>query len=323
MVVGVLADRDTGPRRFGLDRRIARSRLGRAAAGAPLLIPRAYELDDLCFGLLWAVANLDDALLDDDSALSMAEAHLTGGETVSNRSEGRHGDAAELSAVSKMHLGSAVCARHILRNAESLTSPPSFWTREQRGEEASTWLFLAHKYAYLERTTALFSTAAGGPTRTFCVPRAAVEDSEPAERVLLFLAVSLMESFGLQVDVCAESEYTALQGFVLQQRRRAIVANWVGQDGIWHLDVTDHRATLREFADARGYASACSVTAGTSPGERLRTFADYLGLDWTWLTRRCGELGDYGTAGLVSPRSRLLSTAGVDRACSFVGGLSR
>lgn len=104
------------------------------------------------------------------------------------------------------------------------------------------------------------------PSRTFCIPRGQVEASKAAERVLLFLAASLMESFGLQVNVCTEPEYTALQGFVLDQRRRAIVANWVGQDGIWYVDVTDHRG---------------------------------------------------------KPRSRLLSTAGVDRACSFVGSLSR
>ncbi len=322
VVVGVLTDGNAGPRSFALDRRVVRSRLGRAAPEAPIVIPRAYELDDLGYGLLWATANLDAALLDDDRALSAAEAHLAD-DSRSDRTVGRLGFTAELSAVSRMHLGSTVCARHILRNVGSLSSPPSYWTREQRGEEASTWLFLAHKYAYLQRTSAMSGSGETVPTRTFCIPHVQVEDSKPAERVLLFLAVSLMESFGLLVDVCTEPEYTALQGFVLDQRRRAIVANWVGQDGIWHVDVTDHKGTLREFADARGYAHAHSVTRGESPVERMHAFADYLDLDWTWLTRRCAELGDYGAAGFLSPRSRLLSTAGVDRACSFVGSLSR
>ena len=322
VLVGTLADGDSEPRRFALDRRAARARSRRASDGAPLLIPKAYELDDLGTGLLWAAVNLDDALLDDDSALASAEAQLAG-DSGSDRTVGRQESTTDLSTVSRMHLGSTICARHIIRNAGTLASPPTYWTREQRGEEASTWLFLAHKYAYLTRTAALFGSGAAGASRAFCVPRQSIDNSKPAERVLLLLAVGLMESFDLRVDVCSEAEYTALQGFVLDGRRRAIVANWVGQDGIWHIDVTDHKATLREFADARGYATAHSVIAGETPRDRLRAFADYLGLDWSWLTRRCEELGDYGVAGLASPRSRHLSTAGADRACSFIGGLAR
>jgi len=35
-----------------------------------LALPRAYELDDLTYGVLWAVSTLDEALLADDGALA-------------------------------------------------------------------------------------------------------------------------------------------------------------------------------------------------------------------------------------------------------------
>lgn len=62
------------------------------------------------------------------------------------------------------------------------------------------------------------------------------------------------------------------------------------------------------------------ISAATAGG-RVRAFADYLGLDWNRLTSRCPEVGHCGTAGLIGPRSRLLSTMGVDRACRYVGEL--
>lgn len=307
-------------RLFCLDVRTTRNRLANAIDGAPLLIPSAYELDDLTAGILWAVTNLDDALLDDDGTLAEIEPRLRARDSAANSSGGRD-LAPDLSAVSRMWLGSEFCARHILRHADTLQEVPAFWTREQRGEEASTWLLFAHKYNYLAHTAATFTAAGTKPTRTFCVPATTVTDSPTSERVLLLLAVALMESFGIQVTVCAEPEYSAVAGFALDQRRRAIVANWVGQDGIWQVDVTDHRPTLREFADAHSYADAHSVISGATPASRVRAFADYLRLDWAWLTRRCADLGDYGTAGFAQPRSRLLSTVGMDRACRFVGDL--
>lgn len=309
-----------GPRLFALDNRAARARLTKAVDGAPLLIPGTYELDDLTLGVLWAVANLDDALLNDDSALAAAEAHLRGFDR-STRSTGGRDLAADLTAVSRMWLGSDFCARHILRHADALQDVPAFWTREQRGEESSTWLLFAHKYSYLASTASTFATTGAKPTRTFCIPPDAVTGSLRPERILLLLAVALMESFGIEVQVCAEPEYSSVAGFALDQSRRAIVANWVGHDGVWQVDVTDERPVLREFADARGYAGAHSVIAGPTPPARLRALADYLDLDWAWLIRRCADLGDYGTAGLAQPRSRLLSTAGLDKACRFLGGL--
>lgn len=130
--------------------------------------------------------------------------------------------------------------------------------------------------------------------------------------------MALMESFGIAVEVTAEPEYIAVPGFVFDGHRHAIVANWVGTDGIWQVDVTDTAPLLREFADATGYAHAHSIAAADTPGERLRKVADYLELDWSWLVRRCAELGEYGSGGIAAPRSRLLSTDGVDQACRFL-----
>ncbi|GAA1033333.1 hypothetical protein GCM10009557_34760 [Virgisporangium ochraceum] len=39
-------------------------------------IPDAYELDDLTYGIMWAVSNLDDALQSDDQALDEAKRDL-------------------------------------------------------------------------------------------------------------------------------------------------------------------------------------------------------------------------------------------------------
>jgi len=120
---------------------------------------------------------------------------------------------------------------------------------------------------------------------------------------------------------CSRVQNAAVEGFVLGHNRRVILANWIGTDGIWHVDVTDHRPSLREYADILRYAGSRSVTTANGSGGRLRAIADYVNLDWSWLTRRCADLGEYGAAGVTEPRSRLLSTEGVDRACRYVAGL--
>ncbi len=65
------------------------------------------------------------------------------------------------------------------------------------------------------------------------------------------------------------------------------------------------------------------MTEAAIPGDRLAALAAYLGLDWPWLWRRCADLGEHGCAGLVYPRSRLLSTNAVDAALRFTGMLGR
>lgn len=317
LVIGV-AENEHGVNVFGLDTRQARRRLAGALDDTRLLMSRAYALDDLTLGILWAVVNLDEALLDDDATLSECRGQVAAYEQLPRSAAGRD-IAADLAPVSQMWLGSQFCASHILRNSDKLTDTPSFWTREQRGEEAGTWLLFAHKYAYLQQSTGTGTT----PTRAFCVPSSAVAASSRPERILLLLAVALMESFGITVDVCAEPEYAALPGFVFDGHRHAIVANWVGADGIWQVDLPDTTPLLREFADATGYAHAHSVIAAETPAARLRALADYLDLDWPWLVRRCHELGEYGVAGIAQPRSRLLSTDGVDQACRFLASVDR
>lgn len=305
---------------YGFDGRALRRALRRSGSiSARVPVQLAYKLDDLALGMLWAVANLDEALLNDDALLDRHR-HYSSEYEALNRSAAALEEADGLSTVSRMWLGSDFCARHITRHSADLTGAPTYWTREQTGEAASAWLLFAHKYAYLRQQADRFG-ADGQLRRAFCVPAEAVAGSPRWERVLLLLAVALMESFGVRTEVSSDPDYAAVEGFVLDDRRRAIVANWVDATGVWQVDVTSRPAVLREYADITGEATARSVTSATTPGGRVRAFADYLDLDWNWLTSRCTELGECGTAGLVEPRSRLLSTMGLDRACRYVGDL--
>jgi len=280
-------------------------------------VPVAYELDDLTIGVLWAAANLDDALQADDRPLCEARSGLSAYERQPASTVGREA-APGLNPVAHQWLGSDFCARHVLRTLPDLPAVPAFWTREQRGEEASAWLLFGHKYDYLRQTMALI----GSPVaRAFCVPEDAVRESPRSERVLLFLAFALMESLGIRVQVTDEPAYGNVEGFVVAPGRQAIVANWVRGDGIWHVDATSRAGVVRDFTEVVSDVAASTLLAAPSPAGRLRLLAGYLGLDWAWLTGRCQGLARAGTAGLVRPRSRLISTAGLDAACAFVGSL--
>ncbi|WP_328463680.1 hypothetical protein OHA21_38600 [Actinoplanes sp. NBC_00393] len=311
LVVGqTLAD---DPGAYLLDSRHARRMLRGAPPDARLIVPSAYRLDELTYALLWAVANFDAELLADDAALA-AGLRDAASYIALRRSAASRDIAADLSPASFMWLGSQFCADHILRHASDLTSPPLFWTREQSGEQAAAWLLFTHKHDYLRAT----ATTGGGATRVFCVPEAAVISSPAGERALLLLAVALMESHGITTTTTDTAELAAIPGFVLDPENTAITATWIGADGIWYVDVTDNHGTLREYTDAAGHAAHHSVTAAPTPALRLRHLADYLDLDWAWLSVRCRELGAAGTSGIAQPRSRLLSLDGVDRACRFV-----
>jgi len=317
LVVGITEDR-AGVRLFGLDTRHARRRQrDRSDEQLPMLTP--CLLDDLTLGVLWAVANLDEALLNDDQVLAECQQHMTQFEGLL-RSAAGHDLAADLAPVSAMWLGSEFCARHVRRHIREAQQVPAFWTREQRGEEASTWLLFAHKYEYLRRLASQFPDA--GMIRTFCIPPDTVTGSSKSERLLLLLATALMESFGIAVQIAAEPEYATVDGFVLDAERRAIVANWVGGDGIWQVDVTTAKPTVREYADASDHARARSAIAAPTSVDRLHGLAVYLDLDWPWLTARCADLAQHGLAVIAEPRSRLLSLAGVDRACRYLDQLS-
>ncbi|MDG4787653.1 hypothetical protein O7626_17200 [Micromonospora sp. WMMD1102] len=289
------------------------------ARNSRLLIPRAYQLDAISAAVLWAVANLDLSLLLDDTRLNAAQAAAFDYRRLT-RSAASRDVADDLDPVSRLWLGSTFCADHIRRHSAILSDVPLCWTREQRGEEASTWLLFRHRLHYLRQTAERFRNAFQPMTRMFYVPPPAAATSSTPERILLLLAVALMESLDIQTAVTDEPEYGTLPGLVLDQRH-AIIASWIRADGIWHVDVTDQPSLLAEYHDALGYLRAHSVIAADTPASRLRNLADYLNLDWQWLQRRCADLSQYGFAGLAEPRSRLLSLDGVDQACRFVGTL--
>ncbi|MGW1617143.1 asparaginase domain-containing protein [Streptomyces sp. NPDC002285] len=189
---------------------------------------------------------------------------------------------------------------------------PAFWTREQRGEEASAWLIFDHKYPYLRETTAALGSTSTG---AFCIPEDIVRSSPRHERILLFLAVALMESLGIHAQFTADPAYEAVEGFVVAPGKEAVIANWVRGDGMWHVDVTARSSVVREFTIAARDVNADSITAAPTPAGRLRALAHYLELPWSWLIERCGA------SGLVQSRSRLVSAAGIDAACVYVGSL--
>ncbi|WP_143671731.1 helix-turn-helix domain-containing protein [Streptomyces caniscabiei] len=302
---------------YALDGRSARSRLAKNGGVYEVAAPTAYELDDLTYGILWAVSNYDDALQADDQPLAETRSDLKAYERLSASAVSREA-APGLNTVAHMWLGSDFCARHILRALPDLPALPAFWTREQRGEEASAWLIFDHKYPYLRETTkALGSTS----TRAFCIPEEVVRSSPRYERVLLFLAVALMESLGIHAQFTSDPAYESVEGFVVSPDKEAVIANWVRGDGMWHVDVTARSSVVREFTIAARDVDADSLTAAPTAAGRLRALAQYLDLPWSWLIQRCGQLARYGSSGLIQSRSRLVSAAGIDAACAYVASL--
>ncbi|MFD5341518.1 helix-turn-helix domain-containing protein [Streptomyces hawaiiensis] len=302
---------------FALDGRVARGKLARNGGVYEVTAPAAYELDDLTYGILWAVSNYDDALQADDQALSETRSDLKAYERLSSSAVSREA-APGLNEVAHMWLGSDFCARHILKALPELPELPAFWTREQRGEEASAWLIFDHKYPYLRETTkALGSTS----TRAFCIPEEVVRSSPRYERILLFLAVALMESLGIHAQFTSDPAYESVEGFVVAPDKEAVIANWVRGDGMWHVDVTSRSSIVRDFTIAARDVDADSLTAAPTAAGRLRALAQYLDLPWSWLIQRCGQLAQYGSSGLIQSRSRLVSASGVDAACAYVASL--
>ncbi|MFC6083714.1 hypothetical protein [Sphaerisporangium aureirubrum] len=314
------ADLSNGaPRFFALDAREARRRLSNSPDSGSIAIPTAYELDDFSLGLLWACASLDGGLQADDQDLALSREELSAYEKLSASAVSREA-APELGSVSHMWLGSEFCARHILRNLDGLPDLPVFWTREQRGEEACAWLLFDHKYAYLRAVRS--RTGEQASVRMFCIPRQAVDGSPHYERILLFLSIALMEATGIHVKVCDDPSYSGVEGFVLGGQQ-AIIANWVRGAGMWHVDTTNRPSVLREFREASGEVGAYSVIESRDPARRMRSLADYLALDWAWLQTRCQALAQVGSASLLRPRSRLISVAGIDVACTYINDLER
>ncbi|MER7688142.1 hypothetical protein [Streptomyces sp. NPDC097610] len=296
------------------------ARPGPSAAGT-LSIPSAYLLDDLTYGILWALTQLDDGLLADDQALD-AEQHLLGTYLSLPRSAPSQ-MLVDLTAAGSSWMGSAFCAQHIQQELTDATEVPIFWTREQSGEEAACWLFFKHKLEYLQ-TLERFHSPVAQTVRVFCLPEAEVARSETYERVLLLLAIALMERFGIRVRVISKPEYSDVDGVALVPGQRAVVANWVRVPGgaLWAAGSTSARGELRTYATVFADSEGADMLVGEDPAIRLRSLADYLSLDWNWLTSRCHALGEYGVAGLVRPRSRLLTVEALDETLLFLGKLA-
>ncbi len=315
-------DSGTAPRLLALDMRRVRLEISRADdIPSAVAVPQACELDDLGYAIIWAMAGLDDALLADDYALDERHRQLRDYEQMPESAVGSQA-AAGLTSAARMWLGSSFCAGHILRNLSGPAASPVFWTREQTGEEACTWLLFRHKLDYLTRISALYGRADRPLVRGFCIPEQVTGTLPRWERVLLWLAVALMESLGIWVKICADPGYAGADGFVLVPGDRAVIATWIRAEGIWYAGQTTRAPDLRNFSEVAGYVSAHSVTDDATPAGRLRLLAGYLALDWAWLTRRCAGLGGVGCARLIQPHSRLLSTQGVDAALRFAGSIA-
>ena len=277
----------------------------------PQPVSSAAFLDDLTIGIIWATTNTDIALLADDAYLVSSQARLA-------RFDGRStsdvplSEVPTLSAVAGQWLGSRFCARHITRNLHRLSGEPFFWTREKRGEEAASWLLWLHKFEYLRRTSRWFP----GMRRGFCIPEADVAASPMYERVLLLLAVALMEAFGIVVELSPEPAHAEVEGFVLADE--AIVANWLGGSGLWYVDASAPPSRRSTFRDVAGQVSAESLVAEPTSQRRLGAIASYLHVPWAWFHRRCEELAVAGVDDIAQPRSRLLSTRELNTAIRYV-----
>lgn len=319
-VLATLDDADGRVRTYVLDARTAR-RLLPADTGGTIPVDEVQELDDLTFALIWAIANADDGLLADDHLLDGQQDALSSFLKLPSSALSKSW-VPGLSAVGASWMGSYFCARHISARLTGTSGLPSYWTREQFGEEAVGWLLYTHKHAYLRTTQSLSSSAVEPVTRTFCIPEASVLDSQPYERLLLFLAIALMEMHHITVRVCSEEEFSTVDGFVLIPHQQAVVANWVRSEEMWQASTTSSRPQLRSYADTVGQASVHDVVAGPTPLHRLQALAAYLHLDWAWLTRRCRALGEQGVCSVIQPRSRLISTDELDAVLAYVGSLS-
>ncbi|WP_049564958.1 hypothetical protein [Streptomyces sp. SBT349] len=322
LLVGVDEGHDDDLRLFVIDSANARRALSAPTAGdGTLALPAAYVLDDLTYGILWSLVQLDDGLLADDQTLD-AEQQVLDTYLSLPRSAVSQLSQPTLTSVGARWLGSAFCARHIHRRLDRAAEPPVFWTRERTGEEAALWLFFGHKIAYLKSLADRYAHAARPLSRVFCIPENEVQGASPYERILLFLAISLMEMLGIHVRVTTQPEYTSMDGFALVPGQSAVVANWVRTDALWQVDTTTSSPDLRTYRDAFTDASNRSVMAGPEPETRLRLLADYLRLDWPWLIPRCRDLGDCGVAGIIRPRSRLISVDALDAVLRFLGSLA-
>ncbi|MER5991507.1 transcriptional regulator, XRE family protein [Streptomyces viridosporus] len=319
-LVGV-DEREGAPRLYVVDAANARRARAIAEARGTLDLTAAHLLDDLTYGLLWSLIQFDDGLLADDFTLDQEQKVL---ETYLSlpRSAPSRMALPDLTKAGTQWLGSAFCAQHIMRRLDGLTDPPVFWTREQTGEQAAAWLWFRHKDDYLKALSARYADGPVPLSRAFCIPETEVNRSDRYERILLLLAITLMELRGIRAAVLTKPEYSDVDGFALVPGKRAVVANWVRTEAIWAVDTITRRPVLREYHEALGEAENHSVMRGADPEARLRSLAGYLDIPWAWLVTRCRELSDCGTASIVRPRSRHLTVEALDDVFQFLGSLA-
>ncbi|MGW6388985.1 transcriptional regulator, XRE family protein [Streptomyces sp. NPDC055103] len=303
---------------YVLDAAIARQSL---ASGQTPHVPTAYRLDDLTYAITWALHILDDGLLADDSALADRSEELTHYAAIRTSAPSRS-EMPDLSRVGAAWLGSRLCAKFIVRHLDHVTEVPAFWTRETTGEECAPWLLFRHKHDYLKSLSQRFTGNADPLGRAFCIPEAAVSSSETYERILLFLTVAMMQMHGITVWMTAAPELQQVDGFVLA-KDRAILANWVREEAVWRVSTTSARRDVAPYQEAIGHARTHNLLNSESSTGRLHALAEYLGLDWAWLSERCRGLAEEGIDHMVRPRSRLLTLTALDETLRYVGGLGR
>ncbi|TGB15544.1 transcriptional regulator, XRE family protein [Streptomyces sp. MZ04] len=279
-------------------------------------VPLAYQLDDLVYAMIWALHVMDDGLLADDNPLSDRAEQLRHYVRISNSAPPRS-EMPDLSPIGAAWLGSSLCAQYIVRHLGDLPEVPAFWTREATGEECAPWLLFRHKHDYLQKVADRFAGPGSALGRAFCVPESVVRSSEVYERILLFLAIAMMEMYGVKVWLSAEQEFQEVEGFVLA-RNQAILANWVREESVWRVATTSTRREVAPYQEVIDHARAHSLVDGPTPTARLRALADYLGLDWTWLVGRCQDLAEEGLTRMLRPRSRLLTLTALDETLRFI-----
>ncbi|GAB3934035.1 hypothetical protein GCM10029976_042410 [Kribbella albertanoniae] len=274
-------------------------------------VPLANIVDDMTVGIIWATMNADTSLLADDAQLVRSQAYVAHHEK-SLASQAAVEEVPTLNPLASQWLGSRFCSRHVLRHLDQIEDEPLFWTREQRGEEAANWLLWTHKFDYLRRTSRRFTNLRRG----FCIPESEVRASPRYERVMLLLAMALMEAFGIRVELSVEPEHSEVEGFVLANQ--AIVANWIGSPGLWCVEASAPPSRLSTYRKLADQVVGESLTSQSTPVSRLAFLASHLDIPWGWFRKRCVELAAVGVDDIAHPSSRLLSTRGLNTAIRYV-----
>ncbi|MFF1417991.1 hypothetical protein [Streptomyces sp. NPDC058280] len=317
VVLASLQVEDLEARFVALDSAHCRRQMALDSPWQSVSIPSAYCLDDLTYAILWATMCLDDALLADDHALADAESSL-GQHQSTGRSAVARAAAPALSRAGGDWLGAGFCAQHIAGRLTDVAGPAVLWAPVRSGENAAMRLLLRHQRLLMET---LRTRDAGLQGCAVFLPPGAL--TAPCyERIWLFLLLAHWELLGLRVWVCTEAEFANAVGLALVPGRRAITADWGGGDLLWQVDVTDGRADVRAYSQALDHARVHSAVDGLTTPDRVRALADVLDLDWQWLTGRCRDLGAYGAAGMLRPRSRLISLDALDATLRAVGALA-